>query len=482
MKQFNEVQKQLLERLAQRSEDTEIQMIDFLEEVFFKAAAGRSMILQLQAKQAIYYMPVLTFSNPLKKHQEIQQLVALIELLQFLETASYITLHSKNILKERTMIFLNDQFIAPKTVDGKIILNARGDNTSQSEIIRDKDGKVIYKGVIFTTNAFYRMSQLFTGTLCISPAIKQLIPPSADTKEAPPIPNHTPSLASLSFFSKLNLIIHIMMLLLIGTVVFLGYTYYRPTSHESTTPKTSDTVEKEVMTTELNVQQQSGRKKRLVTDKQPTSPASDKYYGANLSLYPSKSLKQLAKNEAMSFAIFQASRGTWYKNARLKKQYAFAAEHNWLKGAYHMYLANKTPARQATNYYKALQRIDSLELPPIVYLSQKSFSKKLKKTVPEFQKEFIHFLKQLKQKTKKTPIVYTDTGTANTYLSDANAPFGNYPLWLIDTTQTTTPQLPEAWKKKGYVVWQRSDYRKPKGTSKELDISTENMRKLSYSY
>ncbi|MGB0177891.1 MAG: GH25 family lysozyme, partial [Owenweeksia sp.] len=72
----------------------------------------------------------------------------------------------------------------------------------------------------------------------------------------------------------------------------------------------------------------------------------------------------------------------------------------------------------------------------------------------------------VESKLNVKPIVYTNHPFGNQYLDHPD--FANYDLWIAEY-EVAEPKIPNAWKDKGWLIWQRSERGEVEGAVGNVD-------------
>lgn len=164
------------------------------------------------------------------------------------------------------------------------------------------------------------------------------------------------------------------------------------------------------------------------------------------------------KADGYAFAFVKATDGVSYPPS-----VAYFLE-NWpkmkaagiVRGAYHFYESGDDPVAQADYFADTLAKAGGLgcgDLPPVLDFERATSGANVLK-----------FLKQLKSRTGRTPMIYVNESFASQYLSDPE--FAEYPLWLAEYG-VSTPKVPATWTNAGksWTFWQYSESGKVSGVA-----------------
>lgn len=198
-------------------------------------------------------------------------------------------------------------------------------------------------------------------------------------------------------------------------------------------------------------------------------------YGVDISRYQGDELDFLdAKKDSLGFVIAKGTEGNTYVDPRFAKNWAEIESRGFIRGAYHFYRTNDAPESQLANFAKAIGTLHADDLPPIVDFEEGSIAKGGK--AAQVEADLLIFLKALETKYNRTPMLYTDIGTANKYLTKSE--FLAYPLWIANYRKGNEPHLPDLWKGKDWKFWQKSQIYDINGTTNDCDVFNGNMLEL----
>jgi lysozyme len=198
-------------------------------------------------------------------------------------------------------------------------------------------------------------------------------------------------------------------------------------------------------------------------------------YGVDISRYQGDELDFLdAKRDSLGFVFAKGTEGNTYVDPRFSKNWAEIESRGFIRGAYHFYRTNDAPETQLANFAKAIGTLHDDDLPPIVDFEEGSIAKGT--TAAQIEVDLLKFLNALEKKYNRTPMLYTDIGTANKYLTKSD--FLAYPLWIANYRKGDEPHLPNLWKGKDWKFWQKSQSYDINGTTNDCDIFNGNRLEL----
>lgn len=198
-------------------------------------------------------------------------------------------------------------------------------------------------------------------------------------------------------------------------------------------------------------------------------------YGIDISKYQGDEVSNLDENkDSLTFIICKATGGITYTDPMFLNNWETIKEKGFIRGAYHFYYTIDDPLDQASNYLSKIKNLNSLDLPPILDFEETSINSS--EDIETIQSNLLIFLKELSEKTGRTPIIYTDNNIANKYLTDSV--FANYPLWIANYTQNGAPKTPTTWKNKGWTFWQKSSSYTINSINNDFDLFNGNLDDL----
>lgn len=199
-------------------------------------------------------------------------------------------------------------------------------------------------------------------------------------------------------------------------------------------------------------------------------------YGIDISDNQEYKLDALrAFQDQLSFVIVKATGGeTWIDKDFNQSYWQEVKSLGFTRGAYHFYYVWDHPIAQADHFVSVVGQWQVDDLPPIVDFEGHSFynfreqAVNISIPIERVQNELLQFLEQVKSKTKRLPMIYTNLSKANKYLTDPA--FAQYPLWIADPNNgESAPRLPTTWKNAGWAIWQRGYIFIPDKGSKHTD-------------
>lgn len=198
-------------------------------------------------------------------------------------------------------------------------------------------------------------------------------------------------------------------------------------------------------------------------------------YGIDISHHQSNEIDNIFKHtDNLSFVICKATEGITYTDPRFLYNWKAIKNHGLIRGAYHFYRSQDSPVDQATFFLKTIAAIESTDIPPIIDFEAGGIDKSI--SVDEIQSSLRIFIQEIEKQLKRKPIIYTDVTTGNKYLNSSY--FSKYPLWIANYTDKKSPDLPHAWKKKGWLIWQRKSTYRLDDQNNDFDVFNGNISEL----
>lgn len=202
--------------------------------------------------------------------------------------------------------------------------------------------------------------------------------------------------------------------------------------------------------------------------------------GIDISHYQGDFVTDLASHKTLDFVISKATQGLTYVDAKFKSNWKALKQEGYIRGAYHFYDANDNAQQQALHFINTVGDISAGDIAPIVDIEGVSLSKldasTDKQKIAIIEKGLFQLLADLQLHYGRKPIVYTNYTFAQKYL--LNTKFSDYPLWLAEYTSEKQPKIPNAWKEKGFKIWQKSDTYKLDSIELDYDVFYGTRRQL----
>lgn len=193
----------------------------------------------------------------------------------------------------------------------------------------------------------------------------------------------------------------------------------------------------------------------------------DKTYGFDISHYQNThdiswdSLSIGNKTIPLQFVVMRATMGNKNADKNFEEFWQMAQKHNLIRGAYHFYRADEDPIIQANNFLNNV-RLENGDLPPVLDIEKIPNKKSKEKLVADLK----IWCKIVEETYGKKPIIYTYYHYYKDYLKGE---FDDYPLWLANYNDVTSPSPDDAWD-----LWQFTENGIVHGVNAKIDLNIYN--------
>ncbi|WP_075342305.1 glycoside hydrolase family 25 protein [Tenacibaculum agarivorans] len=442
MKSFNDFEIKLLRGINSFRKEGIISLKNVLEKVFFNPENEKALIIQLREQYAIYFVTNKIYNNPITQKEAIVQFSQLLALLEFLNTRGVISIFRKQHSVKEPMYFLSSIFSEPKLEKDKILLNNDGLYTDKPEEIKNAKGEIIYKGIQFNDSHFIIKNLI--GNIVISDKIQHILDEIDSKKETTP------------FFRRQNML-PIGLGLLLASILF--FIQYQNTKNNKELHQSIQQLHQKINTKKLNLTTRPQKK-------------SKKYYGIDISKWNGNLLNDKLP-DSIQFVICKATEGLDYVDPKFHFNWKQIRKKNLKRGAYHYYLLDDDPKKQAIHFWNQIKDIQPHDFPPVVDIETGGDDGSTSKLsdIKRIQTDLFIFLHTLEELSNRKPMIYCTYFFANKNLTSKK--FGRYPLWVADYEHTSSPIVPSAWKKTGWTIWQKSPSYTIDSKTIDLDIYIE---------
>lgn len=179
--------------------------------------------------------------------------------------------------------------------------------------------------------------------------------------------------------------------------------------------------------------------------------------GIDVSHHQGEIAWKMVDRSRVQFAYIKATEGGDYQDQAFAKNWREAAAAGIARGAYHFYTLG-TPGRvQAANFIANVP-VEAGALPPAVDLEISGYNTRHTQAPAELQRELVVFMKEVKKRYQKTPVIYTSASFRADFLS-------NFPverLWIREVF----------WKPAGdWMFWQFSGRGRLRGLAPPVDMN-----------
>ncbi|WP_369048234.1 glycoside hydrolase family 25 protein [Tenacibaculum sp. UWU-22] len=433
----------IIQKISKQNRSFEIQTI--LEETFFTSAKNCALIIQNINRYAVLFCEDTTYNEVERHNAFTSSFWRLVALIKYLKDNEYIYSLGGTLTNEK-LCAIHPDFHYPRIQGDRIILNDRGWYSMHPDSIFDKNGALVLKGVVYKDSYYESALQNLTGAYILSEKFNDLL---AENKEKLTNSNigNSKNEKNTSKVSDYITIIHFLLTSLLF-IIHLWLNRQAQNYIEKRDTYISSTVEKpknETINTDTN----------------------EVHYGIDLSHYQG-SLLDKDFPDYISFVICKATEGIGFTDPDFSTNWKYLKQKKIARGAYHFYIVDDNPIRQANYFLQALKENNYLsdDILPVVDIEKLSLPEDSNIDKEILNKNLLIFLNHIENEISKKPIIYTNTSFANKYLIDKK--ISDYSLWVADYTKLKQPNLPILWKDKGYKIWQKTNRYHIK--SKRIDL------------
>jgi lysozyme len=194
-------------------------------------------------------------------------------------------------------------------------------------------------------------------------------------------------------------------------------------------------------------------------------PSGYTVHGIDVSRYQSKidwaRVKRMQVGEVrISFAFIKATEGSWLTDPRFATNWEQCKRQQLVRGAYHFFLPNISPAAQAKHFIKKV-RLQSGDLPPVVDVEEARGM-----TREQVQRHTLAFIELLEKHYNTKPIIYTNRDFYKNHFGD-DPNFKRFIFWIAhyDVADLTMPDASR------WHFWQHSDRGNVSGINEPVDFN-----------
>jgi GH25 family lysozyme M1 (1,4-beta-N-acetylmuramidase) len=463
MRSLNNWEKKIVQHLSSLQPGTKMDMIGFLNSIFFRRDFGRALILNMQSRYAMFFVGTDFFFDTDKRKEEISRFLNLFSFLKDLASQGYLSFHPIENGTENSVYYVQDSFnkILISANTNPVVLNDVGDCLSASDTILTKEKKPLFKGIIFEHETFELIAKAAISGFILTKNLEDLANASSPGKE------------SLSKSSLLT--VGLTSMTWIGILGFFLNFHVQMQAHENKLGQLLDSHQEIKNNIQLISEQALLRQP---TEKQITIPRA--HYGIDVSKWNGNILTELNSVDSISFVICKATEGVNYVDPDFAPNMTFLKERKIIRGFYHFFHTKDDPIKQAEFFARVISQ-DLGEITPTVDIEQESLPQGTQMTatkiqVEKIQVDLLQFLNHLERSIGRVPMIYTDEAFANQYLNSET--FAKYPLWLAEYSNTKYPIIPASWKGKGFRIWQKKDNYSIQSRATDLDVFFGELKEL----
>lgn len=159
----------------------------------------------------------------------------------------------------------------------------------------------------------------------------------------------------------------------------------------------------------------------------------------------------------IGFVFIKATEGTSIVDDQFRRNWVKAGEQNIPKGAYHFFIATRSPKKQADNFIQIVN-LKPGDMPPVL-----DVEKSLGVSMAIMQKNVKAWLDEVEQHYGTKPVIYTNIDFYERYFQTG---FEEYPLWIAHYLQPDKPRIEKSW-----VFWQHSEKGRVDGITAPVDFN-----------
>lgn len=188
-------------------------------------------------------------------------------------------------------------------------------------------------------------------------------------------------------------------------------------------------------------------------------------HGIDISHYQGKiDWERLLQNKETDFPLhfifMKATEGSTHGDDTFADNFAEARNRGFIRGAYHFYIPNTDPLKQADFFIRTV-KLDSGDLPPVLDVEKTG-----RKSKKELQQGIKRWLDRVEAHYGVKPILYTSYKFKTRYLDDSI--FNAYPYWIAH-------YYVDSVKYEGkWDFWQHTDVGTVLGITEDVDLNVYN--------
>lgn len=194
-------------------------------------------------------------------------------------------------------------------------------------------------------------------------------------------------------------------------------------------------------------------------------PGKFSIHGVDISHYQGNiDWEKLVQNKHVDFPLhfifLKATEGGDHGDDTFAENFSKAREHGFVRGAYHFFIPQTDPIKQADFFIRTV-KLQEGDLPPVLDVEMRG-----KKSPEELQAAVKVWLRRIESHYGVKPILYTSYKFKKRYLNDSA--FNTYPYWIahyyVDSVRYQGP----------WHFWQHTDVGTVPGIEKGVDLNVFN--------
>jgi lysozyme len=168
----------------------------------------------------------------------------------------------------------------------------------------------------------------------------------------------------------------------------------------------------------------------------------------------------------ISFAIIKATEGVSLRDRRFTRNWKGSREQGLKRGAYHYFLPDKNPQRQAAHFIETV-KLEKNDLPPVLDVEE---TRGVQPAV--IRKRVREWLQIVGRHYGVKPIIYAPPSFYDNILGRE---FNDHPMWVAHYVRRHRPRIARDWK-----IWQFSESARVNGILSKVDFNVFNGDSLEF--
>jgi len=188
----------------------------------------------------------------------------------------------------------------------------------------------------------------------------------------------------------------------------------------------------------------------VIVPARPNPQPDEPILGLDVSHFQGKANWSQIEKDGIHFTYAKATQGQGYTDPMFQTNLHTMRASKLYAGAYHFYVSDDDPVKQAHNFLKSLPELKTWDMAPMLNLEQGGWI--VGTDIATFQANVKIWLKIIEDELGMKPIIYTNNPFAKAYLQGDD--FSQYDLWLAEYG-VQTPSVPKPWR--SWKIWQRAE-------------------------
>ena len=173
-----------------------------------------------------------------------------------------------------------------------------------------------------------------------------------------------------------------------------------------------------------------------------------------------------SQGKRIGFTFIKATEGRTRVDEHFRRNWSHAREAGLHRGAYHFFLADRSPSEQAGHFIRTVQ-LSAGDLPPVLDVEETmgESDESIRRGVKEW-------LRLIEAHYGVRPIIYANI---DFYESHLGSEFDEYPFWVAHYWQHNRPRTTRKW-----LFWQHSESGQVNGIRHSVDFNVFNGDSLDF--